>query len=78
MRIRTENELKEFNAALDRCEGPVWVIGPAGEQYNLKEAGEYSQGISRLLEGESNQFGIFTGCYRDDMVMMDLCYRLAA
>ena len=28
MMIRTANDLKELNAALDKCTNPVWLMGP--------------------------------------------------
>lgn len=78
MQIRTENEIKEFNAALDKCKKPVWLMGPSGDCFNLKEAGGYGKGMAKLLESDVNQYGIFTATYEDEMIMMDFCRRMAA
>lgn len=77
MRIRTENEVKEFNAALDRCTSSVWLMGP-GEEYNMKNEGDYAQGMARLMGGNADQLGIFTTSNADLAVMMDICQKLAA
>ena len=36
MNIRTENDIREFNAALDKCTHSVWLMGPNDEVYNMK------------------------------------------
>ena len=50
MKIRTGNDIKEFNAALDKCTGSVWLIGADDEAYNMKNEEEYIEGIIRLAE----------------------------
>ena len=45
MKIRTANELKELNAALNNCTDTVWLMGPNDECYNMKNEEEYIEGI---------------------------------
>lgn len=78
MKIRTENEIREFNEALDRCTSPVWLMGPNDEYYNLKAADEYARGMSRLMGTDNDQLGIFTSSYTDEAVMVGICQKLAA
>ena len=40
MKIRTANELKELNAALNNCTDTVWLMGPNDECYNMKNEEE--------------------------------------
>lgn len=78
MKIRTENEIKEFNAALDKCTTPVWLMGPNDEAYNMKSADGYVKAMTILTEGEGEQFGIFTGSYNDEAFMTEICHKMAA
>lgn len=78
MKIRTGNEIKEFNAALNKCTNEVWLMGPNDESYNMKNADEYIYGILKLTEGDADQFGIFTTSYADEAAMLGICEKLAA
>ncbi|MEE1164530.1 MAG: hypothetical protein UHU21_12665 [Lachnospiraceae bacterium] len=78
MNIRTGNDIKEFNAALNNCTGIVWLMGPNDECYNMKNTDEYIEGMLRLAEGHDDQLGIFTTSYEDEMTMMDYFEHMAA
>ena len=78
MKIRTENDLKELNAVLDKCKNPVWLMGPNDEAYNMKNEEEYIEGIIRLAEDHDEQLGIFTTSYEDEMTMMNFLEKMAA
>ena len=78
MMIRTANDLKELNAALDKCTNPVWLMGPNDEAYNMKNEEEYIEGIIRLAEDHDDQLGIFTTSYEDEMTMMHFIEQMAA
>ena len=78
MKIRTGNDIKEFNAALEKCKHPVWLMGPNDEIYNMKNEVEYIEGILRLTEGDGDQLGIFTASYEDEMTMTDFFLKMAA
>ena len=78
MKIRTENDIKEFNAALEKCKHPVLLMGRNDEIYNMKNEEEYIEGILRLTEGDGDQLGIFTASYEDEMTMTDFFLKMAA
>ena len=82
MRIRNYSEIQELNAALDKCENSVWLMGPNDEYYNMKDADQYINGILRLTEGNRNgdadQFGLYTNSYRDEALLEGICEKLAA
>ena len=63
MKIRTGNEIKEFNAALDKCTSVVWLM---------------IDGILRITEKNGEQFGIFTSSYEDQEIMTNFLRTLAA
>jgi len=78
MKIRTAKELKELNAALEKCTNEVWLMGPNDESYNMKNEEEYIEGIIRLAEDHDDQLGIFTTSYEDEMTMMNFLEKMAA
>ena len=78
MKIRTANELKELNAALNKCTNPVWLMGPNDEVYNMKNEDEYIEGMIRLTEGHDDQLGIFTDSYEDEVTMLKFFKQMAA
>lgn len=78
MKIRTNNELKEFEAALDKCTSEVWLMGPNDEAYNMKNEEECMNGIFRLADKDADQFGIYTTSDHDEVIMLPICLKLAA
>jgi hypothetical protein len=78
MKIRTANDIKEFNAALSKCTKDVWLMGPNEEAFNMKNEEEYIEGIIRLTEGHDDQLGIFTTSREDEMTMMNFLEKMAA
>ena len=78
MKIRTGNDIKEFNAALDKCTHSVWLMGPNDEVYNMKNEDEYIEGMIRLTEGHDDQLGIFTDSYEDEVTMLKFFKQMAA
>ena len=48
MRTRTENDVRKFNEALDRCRRPVFLVSADGTQYNMKSANDYYAGMGPL------------------------------
>ena len=47
MRNRTENDVRKFSEALDRCRRPVFLVSADGTQYNMKSANDYYSGMGR-------------------------------
>ena len=78
MKITTGNDIKAFNAALNKCTNEVWLMGPNDESYNMKNEDEYIEGMIRLTEGHDDQLGIFTASYEDEMTMMKYFEKMAA
>ena len=78
MKIRTAKELKELNAALEKCTNEVWLMGPNDESYNMKNEEEYIEGIIRLAEDHDEQLGFFTASREDEKAMMHFLEKMAA
>ena len=82
MKIRNYSEIQELNAALEKCTNSVWLMGPNGEFYDMKNPEEFINGILRLTEGNKNndadQFGLYTNTLQDEVILKDVCRKLAA
>ena len=78
MKIRTANDIREFNAALTNCKNEVWLMGANDESYNMKNEDEYIEGMIRLTEGHDDQLGIFTDSYEDEVTMLKFFKQMAA
>ena len=70
MKIRTNNEVKEFEEMLDRCPDTVWAITPSGVEYNLKNTQERDQAISLMLKDNSpEEPELYAGSYENELVV---------
>ena len=78
MNIRTANDIKVLNAALNKCANEVWLMGPNDEAYNMKNEDEYIEGIIRLAEDHDEQLGFFTASREDEKAMMHFLEKMAA
>lgn len=78
MRTRTENDVRKFNEALDRCRRPVFLVSADGTQYNMKSANDYYAGMGRWINDSRDEMEIFTSCFEDAGVMMDFCLKMSA
>ena len=78
MRTRTENDVRKFNEALDRCRRPVFLVSADGTQYNMKSANDYYAGMGRWINDSRDEMEIFTSCFEDAGVMMDFCLKMRA
>ena len=78
MKIRTANDIREFNAALTNCKNEVWLMGANDESFNMKNEEEYIEGMIRLTEGHDDQLGIFTASHEDEITMMHFIEKMAA
>ena len=78
MKIRTHQDMEAFKDAIEKCSRTVWLIGPDGEQYDLKSDRELRQGLERLTEDDAEVMERFASNYADEMVMMDFYSHHAA
>ena len=47
MTTRTENEVRIFNEAINKCRMPVFLISSDGTEYNMKSADQNKAGMAR-------------------------------
>ena len=73
MKIRTSEEMRLFEQALDQCKKAVLLLTPDGRQFDLKNPMGRHQGIAQLLSVNKNRLEpeIYTNCFEDEMVMFD-------
>ena len=78
MRNRTENDVRKFSEALDRCRRPVFLVSADGTQYNMKSGNDYYSGMGRWINDTRGEMEIFTSCFDDEAVMMDFYLKMSA
>ena len=70
MTISTNEEMRMFENAIDRCRDSLYLITPEGTQYDLKTPMGRCQGIASMLDQQGPvEPELFTNCYDDTMVI---------
>ena len=68
MKIRNNEELKQFEEKSERWDAPVLVVTAQGEQYDLKDPAQRYLGIAEMIRGEGiNEPELFASSYKDEM-----------
>ena len=70
MTTRTENEVRIFNEAINKCRMPVFLISSDGTEYNMKSADQNKAGMARWIKDRNNEMEIYTCDLEDEMIMM--------
>ena len=71
MKNRTENDVRNFNEAIDKCTRPVWLVSSDGTYYNMKSAEEHNVAMAKWINDVNDEMEIFTSTYEDEVVMID-------
>ena len=69
MTTRTENEVRNFNEAINKCRMPVFLVSSDGTEYNMESADQNKAGMDRWIKDRNNEMEIFTCSYEDEAVM---------
>lgn len=69
MTSRTENDVRIFNEAIDKCRRPVWLATADGTYYNMKSAPEHDAAMAKWINDTNDEMEIFTCSYEDEAVM---------
>jgi len=69
MTTRTENDVRTFNEAIDKCRRPVWLASSDGTYYNMKSASEHDAAMAKWIKDTNDEMEIFTCSYEDEAVM---------
>ena len=78
MTTRTENEVRIFNEAINKCRMPVFLVSSDGTQYNMKSADQNKTGMAKWSKDRNNEMEIFTCDLEDEMIMMSFLLNMAA
>ena len=73
MTTRTENEVRIFNEAINKCRMPVFLISSDGTEYNMKSADQNKAGMARWVKDSNNEMEIYTCDLEDEMIMPHPC-----
>jgi hypothetical protein len=69
MTTRTENDVRTFNEAIDKCTRPVWLVSSEGTYYNMKSAEEHDAAMALWIKDSNDEMEIFACSYEDEAVM---------
>ena len=69
MTARTENDVRIFNEAIDKCRRPVWLASSDGTYYNMKSSSEHDAAMTKWIKDTNGEMEIFTCSYEDEAVM---------
>lgn len=64
MRLKTINEVNDFLAVVDSCNGDVWLESQYGDRFNLKSKLSQYVAIGALLSDSQEVLELF--CSKDD------------
>ena len=78
MTTRTENEVRNFNEAINKCRMPVFLVSSDGTEYNMAYADQNKAGMDRWIKDRNNEMEIFTCDLEDEMIMMRFLLNKAA
>ena len=78
MTTRTQNEVRNFNEAINKCRMPVFLVSSDGTKYNMKSADQNAEGMARWIRDFSHEMEIFTCDLEDEMIMMRFLLNRAA
>lgn len=78
MMNRTENEVRKFDAAINECKRPVWLVSSEGTAYNMKSAAEHDAAMAKWINDTNDEMEIFTNSCEDEAVMMSFWQELHA
>lgn len=59
MKIRNLSQLNDFVAAVNDCQGTVWLESPEGDKYNLKSTLNQYIALGKLLEERGDYLELF-------------------
>lgn len=72
MKIRSNEEVRLFEEAVDRCRHAVLLLLPDGTQYDLKTPFGRYQGIAQLMSAKPfMEPDLYTNCAEDEMIMFE-------
>lgn len=78
MRTRTEQDVRLFNDAIDKCTRPVWLASPDGMYYNMKSVREHYAAMAKWITDTNDEMEIFTCSFEDEAVIMNFLLQLRA
>ena len=70
MRLKSMQDVKHFQHAIDECNKPVWLVSKS-EQFNLKDSLSQYVAIGRLISGDS-ELELFTDSKDDEKYFLKM------
>lgn len=75
MRLKNDANIKAFLDAVQKCNGPVYLRSPEGDQYNLKSTlTTIYIAMGKLLEEQGDKLELFAQDSADEQILLEfLC-----
>ncbi len=71
MKLRTDADINAFLEAVKKCSGPVFLVSPEGDQYNLKSTlTTIYIAMGKLLEEQGDNLELFTQNKEDENILL--------
>lgn len=68
MKIRNIHQLNDFLAAVNQCQGGVWLESPEGDKYNLKSQFSQYIALGALLTQHGANLELFCSHTQDEQL----------
>lgn len=66
MKIRNISQLNDFLAAVNQCQGGVWLESPEGDKYNLKSQFSQYVALGALLTEQGSNLELYCSHVEDE------------
>ena len=74
MRLKNIEEVNEFLATVDSCDGDVWLQSQYGDKFNLKSKLSQYIAMSALLRDEEEILELFCARYEDEVKFLNFFF----
>ncbi|MDO5133888.1 MAG: hypothetical protein Q4D81_13060 [Eubacteriales bacterium] len=78
MKYKTENEVREFDTAINECRRPVWLVSADGTYFNMKSAEEHDAAMAKWINDVNDEMEIFASSREDEAILMGFWQHLHA
>lgn len=75
MKLKSETNINLFLDAVKKCEGPVFLVSPEGDQYNLTSTlTTVYIAMGKLLEEQGDNLELFAQNPADEQILLEFLY----
>ena len=76
MKLSNITDIQKFTAAVNACEGDVYLKSVEGDVFNLKSSLSQYIAVGRLIEESGDNLELFAQTREDEVRLMNMLYEL--